>query len=244
MATLENINILDRQPVDLELALQSGRQPTVEPTHSFNPVADYFYSNVLNNDGRRMVDFARSEINNPLNFGITGPINKANKARQGIASIGHNRGPSLTDSGTGTVVSDDVARKIFDVDREMDDLYDLRKRKKRVDDQYVFNEKLTDKDRDLLEIEADALEKAIKNLEVKAMDKIEKRFETNIASRTIDELDPRRIDRPSKEQIASLAVGEKNRDILKNVEEILKNIPSIKNTLVFDYNKNVEYNLH
>jgi hypothetical protein len=44
------------------------------------------------------------------------------------------------------------------------------------------------------------------------------RFETNIASRTIDELDPRRIDRPSKEQIASLAVGEKNRDILKNVE--------------------------
>lgn len=87
MATLENINILDRQPVDLELALQSGRKPTVEPTHSFNPVADYFYSNVLNNDGRRMVDFARSEINNPLNFGITGPINKANKARQGIASL-------------------------------------------------------------------------------------------------------------------------------------------------------------
>jgi len=218
MATLEDINILDRQPVDLELALKSGRKSTVEPIHSFSPVADYFYSNVLNNDGRKMVDFARSEINNPLNFGITGPINKANKVRQGIASIGHNRGPSLTDSGIGTVVSDDVARKIFDVDREMDDLYDLRKRKKRVDDQYVFNEKLTDKDRELLEIEADALEKAIKNLEVKAMDKIEKRFETNIASRTIDELDPRRIDRPSKEKVASLAVGEKNRDILKNVE--------------------------
>jgi hypothetical protein len=42
----------------------------------------------------------------------------------------------------------------------MDDLYDLRiKEKKELDDQYVFNDdKLTDKDRDLLEIEADALE--------------------------------------------------------------------------------------
>jgi len=95
MATLEDINILDRQPVDLEAVLKSGRKSTVEPIHSFSPVADYFYSNVLNNDGRRMVDFARSEINNPLNFGITGPINKANKARQGIASIGHNQGPPL-----------------------------------------------------------------------------------------------------------------------------------------------------
>jgi hypothetical protein len=219
MATLDEINILDRVKTDPQLLLQAGRQPTVERVKpTFNPASDYFYNNVLNDSGRRMVDFASSEVNNSFNFGITGPINKANKVRQGIAGIGHNRGPSLNDSGTGTVVSDDVARKIFDVDKEMDDLYDLRKRKKRVDDQYVFNEKLTDKDRDLLEIEADALEKAIKNLEYKTMGKIEKRFETNIASRTIDELDPRRIDRPSKEQIASLAVGEKNRDILKNVE--------------------------
>jgi hypothetical protein len=220
MATLDEINILDRVKTDPQLLLQAGRQPTAEPIPpTFNPASDYFYNNVLNDSGRKMLQFAKSEANNPFNFVAgAGMIGKANKVRQGIAGIGHNRGPSLNDSGTGTVVSDDVARKIFDVDKEMDDLYDLRKRKKRVDDQYVFNEKLTDKDRDLLEIEADALEKAIKNLEYKTMGKIEKRFETNIASRTIDELDPRRIDRPSKEQIASLAVGEKNRDILKNVE--------------------------
>jgi O-acetylhomoserine/O-acetylserine sulfhydrylase-like pyridoxal-dependent enzyme len=35
----------------------------------------------------RMVDFASSEVNNSFNFGITGPINKANKVRQGIASL-------------------------------------------------------------------------------------------------------------------------------------------------------------
>jgi hypothetical protein len=34
-----------------------------------------------------MVDFASSEVNNSFNFGITGPINKANKVRQGIASL-------------------------------------------------------------------------------------------------------------------------------------------------------------
>ena len=201
MATLDDINILDRQPVDLEMLLKSGRQPTVERVKpTFNPASDFFYNNVLNDSGRKMVDFASSEVNNPFNFaGASAIIGKANKVRTGIAGIGHNQGPPL-DSGIGTVVSDDVARKIFDVDKEMDDLYDLRKRKKRVDDQYVFNEKLTDKDRNFLEIEADALEEAIKNLEVKAMNKIEKRFETNIASRTIDELDPRRIDRPSKKK--------------------------------------------
>jgi hypothetical protein len=31
MATLDDINILDRQPVDLEMLLRSGRQPTAEP---------------------------------------------------------------------------------------------------------------------------------------------------------------------------------------------------------------------
>ena len=149
MATLDEINILDRVKTDPQLLLQAGRQPTVERVKpTFNPASDYFYNNVLNDSGRKMLQFAKSEANNPLNFlAGAGMIGKANKARQGIAGIGHNQGPPLNDSGTGTVVSDDVARKIFDVDKEMDDLYDLRKRKKRVDDQYVFNEKITDKDR-------------------------------------------------------------------------------------------------
>lgn len=97
MATLENINILDRQPTDYELLLKSGRKPVVEPTPpSLSPVRDYFYNNVLNPQGRQLVDMARAEVNNPFNFMAgAGFLGKANKARQGIASIGHNQGPPL-----------------------------------------------------------------------------------------------------------------------------------------------------
>ena len=109
MATLDDINILDRQPFDPEMLLRSGRQPIAEPIEgstlpfdikpvspTFNPVKDFFYNNVLNNDGRRMADIARAEANNPLNFlAGAGMIGKANKARQGIAGIGHNQGPPL-----------------------------------------------------------------------------------------------------------------------------------------------------
>jgi hypothetical protein len=95
MATLDDINILDRQPVDLEMLLRSGRQPTAEPIPpTFNPASDYFYNNVLNDSGRKMLQFAKSEVNNPFNFAAgAGMIGKANKARQGIAGIGHNQGP-------------------------------------------------------------------------------------------------------------------------------------------------------
>jgi hypothetical protein len=51
------------------LLLQAGRQPTVERVKpTFNPASDYFYNNVLNDSGRRMVDFASAEANNPFNF--------------------------------------------------------------------------------------------------------------------------------------------------------------------------------
>jgi hypothetical protein len=80
MATLDDINILDRVKTDPQLLLQAGRQPTVERVKpTFNPASDYFYNNVLNDSGRRMVDFASSEVNNPFNFGLAGMIGKANK---------------------------------------------------------------------------------------------------------------------------------------------------------------------
>ena len=97
MATLEDINILDRQPTDYELLLKSGRQPVAEPTPpSLSLARDYFYNNVLNPQGRQLVDMVRAEVNNPFNFMAgAGFLGKANKARQGIASIGHNQGPPL-----------------------------------------------------------------------------------------------------------------------------------------------------
>jgi hypothetical protein len=54
MATLDDINILDRVKTDPQLLLQAGRQPTVERVKpTFNPASDYFYNNVLNDSGRR-----------------------------------------------------------------------------------------------------------------------------------------------------------------------------------------------
>jgi hypothetical protein len=88
MATLDDINILDRVKTDPQLLLQAGRQPTVERVKpTFNPASDYFYNNVLNDSGRRMVDFASSIVNDSFNFAGAGIIGKANKARQGIASL-------------------------------------------------------------------------------------------------------------------------------------------------------------
>jgi hypothetical protein len=97
MATLDDINILDRQPFDPEMLLRSGRQPTAEPIPpTFNPASDYFYNNVLNDSGRKMLQFAKSEVNNPFNFAAgAGMIGKGNKVRTGIAGIGHNQGPPL-----------------------------------------------------------------------------------------------------------------------------------------------------
>ena len=98
MATLEDINILDYQAPTLEQILKSGRKSTVEPI-PFNertPVKDFFYNNVLNSSGRKMVDFALAEAQNPFNyFPATATIGKADKVRRGIASIGHNQGPPL-----------------------------------------------------------------------------------------------------------------------------------------------------
>ena len=90
MATIDEINILDRQPVDLEMLLKSGRKPTVEPIplNERTPVKDFFYNNILNSSGRKMVDFVLAEAQNPLNyFPATATISKADKVRRGIVSL-------------------------------------------------------------------------------------------------------------------------------------------------------------
>jgi DNA gyrase inhibitor GyrI len=98
MATLDDINILDRVKTDPQLLLQAGRQPTVERVKpTFNPASDYFYNNVLNDSGRRMVDFASAEVNNSFNFGITGPINKANKVDYFYNNVLNDSGRRMVD---------------------------------------------------------------------------------------------------------------------------------------------------
>ena len=104
MATIDDINILDRQPVDLEMLLKSGKKPIVEPIEgstlpfdikpvspSFNPAKDFFYNNILNPQGRNLFNITSmvgKEATNPLNFNpATATISKADKIRRGIASL-------------------------------------------------------------------------------------------------------------------------------------------------------------
>jgi hypothetical protein len=87
MATIDDINILDRKPTDLELILESGRQPIAEPTPpSLSPVRDYFYENILNPEGRKLVDMVRGEVNNPLNF-MAGASGISRVGGKGIATL-------------------------------------------------------------------------------------------------------------------------------------------------------------
>ena len=219
MAALDEINILDRQPFDPEMLLRSGRQPTVEPIPpTFNPASDFFYNNVLNDSGRKMLQFAKSEANNPLNFlAGAGMIGKGNKARQGIAGIGHNQGPPL-DSGIGTVVSDDVARQIFKADEEMEALKVLNKRKDRLESlTTIYYDKIPAKKLNQLEKEYEILDVKIRNLEFDIKDKVIRRFDKNLQSRTIDELDPARVGRIGNKNILNATVGEKNREIISQL---------------------------
>jgi hypothetical protein len=63
MATLDEINILDRVKTDPQLLLQAGRQPTVERVKpTFNPASDYFYNNVLNDSGRKMLSLPNQKL--------------------------------------------------------------------------------------------------------------------------------------------------------------------------------------
>jgi hypothetical protein len=202
MATIDEINLLDYQAPTPEQILKAGRKPVAEPTPpSFNPAKDFFYNNILTPQGRNLFD-TTSKVGkvalDPFNFaGGVGVISKG----KGIASV----------------ISDDVARKIFDVDQEMDVLYDLNQRKKRLDNKYVFDESLDDKQYALLDKELESVNNAIQQVRNKAINKIENRFATNIQSRTIPKLDPAKVDRPSLQEIEKVAVGKANKDIIKNV---------------------------
>ena len=140
---------------------------------------------------------------------------------QGIAGIGHNQGPPMFDKGIASVMSDDVARKIFTVDEEMDVLYDLNQRKRRLENKNLMDDNLTDQQRNLLYKEEEALNEAISKVQEKVQEKIKKRFATNVQGRTIPELDPKLQDNMSMETVIDAAVGDKNKNILRNVSSYI-----------------------
>lgn len=87
MATIDEINLLDYQAPTPEQILKAGRKPVAEPIPpSLSPVRDYFYENILNPEGRKLVDMVRGEINNPLNF-MAGAGGISRVGGKGIATL-------------------------------------------------------------------------------------------------------------------------------------------------------------
>ena len=209
MATIDEINLLDYQAPTPEQILKAGRKPVAEPIPpSLSPVRDYFYENILNPEGRKLVDMVRGEVNNPLNFMAgAGGISKAGR---GIA---------------GTVVSDDVARQIFKADEEMDALKVLNKRKDRLETlTTVFYDEISPPRLKQLEKEYEIIEGKIKNLESNIKAKVVKRFDKNLQSRTIDELDPVKIGgrgQISMQDVLDATTGNKNKAIIGQLGKYL-----------------------
>jgi len=87
MATIDEINLLDYQAPTPEQILKAGRKPVAEPIPpSLSPATDYFYENILNPEGRKLVDIVRGEVNNPLNF-MAGVGGISRVGGKGIATL-------------------------------------------------------------------------------------------------------------------------------------------------------------
>ena len=209
MATIDEINLLDYQAPTPEQILKAGRKPVAEPIPLEEQ--DPFYYKILNPSGRKLVDMVRAEINNPLNY-LTGA---------GVISKG---------KGIASVISDDVAKRIFSLNEELDALKTLNKRQDRVKERLssIYNEP-TAKQTKVFEAEEKALKNQIDKLESKILDKVEKRFDFALQKRTISGLDPAKVDRLGKEDISKISKatsGQKNKAIIEQLGKYLDS-PSV-----------------
>ena len=207
MATIDEINLLDYQAPTPEQILKAGRKPVAEPIPpSFNPAKDFFYNNILTPQGRDLFDISSTVGRvalDPLNFaGGVGGISKA----KGIASV----------------ISDDVAKRIFSLNEELDALKTLNKRQDRVKERLssIYNEP-TAKQTKVFEAEEKALKNQIDKLESKILDKVEKRFDFALQKRTISGLDPAKVGRLTTQDILKATSGQKNKAIIEQLGRYL-----------------------
>jgi len=201
MATIDEINLLDYQAPTPEQILKAGRKPVAEPIPLEEQ--DPFYYKILNPSGRKLVDMVRAEVNNPLNYlAGAGGISKAGR---GIASV----------------ISDDVARQIFNLDQELDALKILNKRQDRVQERLssIYNEP-TAKQTKVFEAEQDALVGQIDQLKGKILDKVEKRFDFALQKRTISGLDPVK-GKIGTQDIIKATSGQKNKAVIEQLGKYL-----------------------
>ena len=148
--------------------------------------------------GRAIKSFFVPE--NPIDFVLAGiaPLKAASKIK-------------LLDD-AGTVVSDKVAQRIFNVEKELKDIKDLEKRNLKIEDD-LYSNKISD---EMFDLQTGKNIEVIEKIKNKVIDRVRTRLDKVIENRTIPELNPK-LGMLTEKQILNAAETTKNKNIIKNV---------------------------
>ena len=137
---------------------------------------------------------------NPIDFVLAGitPLKAASKIK-------------LLDD-AGTVVSDKVAQRIFNVEKELKDIKDLEKRNLKIEDD-LYSNKISD---EMFDLQTGKNIEVIEKIKNKVIDRVSTSLDKVIENRTIPELNPK-LGSLGIKQILNAAKTTKNKNIIKNV---------------------------
>ena len=137
---------------------------------------------------------------NPIDFVLAGiaPLKAASKIK-------------LLDD-AGTAVSDKVAQKIFNVEKELKDIKDLEKRNLKIEDD-LYSNKISD---EMFDLQTGKNIEVIEKIKNKVIDRVSTSLDKVIENRTIPELNPK-LGSLGTKQILNAARTTKNKNIIKNV---------------------------
>ena len=137
---------------------------------------------------------------NPIDFVLAGiaPLKAASKIK-------------LLDD-AGTVVSDKVAQKIFNVEKELKDIKDLEKRNLKIEDD-LYSNKISD---EMFDLQTEKNIEVIEKIKNKVINRVSTSLDKVIENRTIPELNPK-LGSLGTKQILNAAKTTKNKNIIKNV---------------------------
>ena len=138
---------------------------------------------------------------NPIDYVLAGiaPLKAASKVK-------------LLDD-AGTVVSDKVAQKLFNVEKELKDIKDLEKRNLKIEDDF-YNDKISD---EIFELQLNKNNAVKEKIEDRILNVVEKKLEKIILNRTIPELNPKLIGRVGTKDLLKVSKTVKNKNIIKNI---------------------------
>ena len=219
-----------------------GKIESNKSSLSFNPLAEFMLDSLL---VERIQKRVGGKVASSLIRGIGDNISKF---------------PELLDDITDKPVSDKVAGKIFDVDKEVDEIKALQKRidgiKFHGSTGYTRLLRMFDGDDEKIDVYIDTfltpqvknLRNQIQKIKEKAINKIDNKLNVVIQRRTIPELDPKFIDRPDIETIANVSANVPKKEGVPNWagqknKAIIENTARLADSPGFDKNLDMSYAL-